>query len=252
LAADDTERPSEPHLYELDGESRREVALQREDAREPSGGFILSPAAPIAVGTRLSFEADPTPCDDGSALHGEFRVTEAAPLPTSLGTLQTSVHRGPLSVPANASCSNRIDAAYVDLSVSLAQAAQPFADVIVYGLVLDGAPAGHFRASVINEYELPRDQERVYVACETDPDVYRHDVPPGVHRARMRASLPDGTSLETDEVSFELRCDGVSADAGGGCAVEDARSERSAWWWVGGGLLALRARGARRSRRARG
>jgi hypothetical protein len=141
--------------------------------------------------------------------------------------LEVSITRKPLQVAViNGSCADVIDATYADLSVRPTPDSQPFLALMRYQLVLDGVEVSPFSPSLWagegphQTIDMARAlgvaETRVYAVCQL-PGPY---VEPesatslGHHRAKVRGTLPDGTVHETEEVAFELRCDGPGPAAG--------------------------------------
>ena len=174
----------------------------------------------LAAGTSIELEIDAIPCLPDAKVTARYTITEPAALPSKLGTLNVTIARDEITVnTSNGSCTTAVYAAYADFSVALAEAAQPLADVIDYSLFIDG----EFHAGT-PQVGPNRGKARVYTACPAEPGL--SSLAEGTHRARMVGTLSGGAAkLETDEVSFELRCKdgrhGSTADAG---VAETARN----------------------------
>ncbi|HKP56195.1 MAG TPA: hypothetical protein VJV78_05735, partial [Polyangiales bacterium] len=201
-------------LYAVANGARTEVAL-RSETMTSDGSVVLTPASALAAGAQLVLEADAADCSGGKDLSASFIVTSAAPIPPVFGKLESTVHHSMLEVATIAgSCSVDIDAAWVDLVLTLDDAAKPLADVIVYRLVLDGKQQTSFTNSLVDAEPLPRGHERVYAACKAD-DKLVGSVALGKHSARLRGELPSGAVIESDEIVFELNCGGSPPSAAG-------------------------------------
>lgn len=182
-----------PRLYREEAGVRTELTL-----KVTSGGVgvaYLEAADALAVGTQLVMTEDGLTCYSGEPIpERRYVVTAKAAAPNELGMLQAIVRRGPLEVQVHGLCSDVVDTASAELQVTLSAGAVPFADVLQREVWVDGAP-------------WMGGTERVYAVCAPDP-VVRFPGTLGKHRALVRATLPDGTRLETPEVAFELRCSG--------------------------------------------
>jgi hypothetical protein len=250
-----TQSPATPHLFRVDGTAQTELGLHSEPTADDPFAFALTPMAALAPGDHVVFEADQSPCGTDT-LSATFTLTPAAPLPTTLGTLNVSLSRARLEVATSAgTCVTTVDAASANFSISLSAAAEPFQDVASYRLILDDQP--EFGAAD----GLPRGEARVYASCDRTPGIV-DNVPTGPHRAFLRATLADGTHVDTPEVMFTLDCGEVpaastsSVDAGtlqrntsGGCDVAGIRQRAPVWQAGSLPLLALLC--ARRRRRWR-
>jgi hypothetical protein len=228
-----------PRLYKLVGDASVEVPLQlelRDTAPLGSRLFTVQPTESLKAGDQLLFEVAPSSFCSTQGLRTQFTLTEPRARPAALGTLAVAISRGLVSVTSGVSCARTADAAYADLTLTFAAEAQPFAQVVRLQLVLDGQPRWRFAASVAsearNELEpsarprtLALGHDRVMVDCQTESlpeDPSSFVTSPGVHRASVRATFLDGSSLDTPEVEFELRCDGRVTDAGASFGADDA------------------------------
>lgn len=181
---------------------------------------VLSFTEAPAPGTTLVLEAAaPSSCADigTKPLNAEFTITAPAPMPDALGQLSAAIELGMLTVPTRAgSCSVKIEAAYADLKLALADAAKPFVNVIEYQFLLDGSPKAPFSDSLSGGRGRPRGEERVYAPCGSEEHLDGASTL-GMHSAKFRGTLPNGVMVESDEVAFELSCGpatSVSHDAG--------------------------------------
>jgi hypothetical protein len=207
-----------PRLYRLEGESKLSIPFT--SSTSTVGRTFITPVQAQPAGARLIVEADPGGCSN-EPFHAELSIGEAAPLPTTLGTLAAQTKRDVLRVAViNGSCDGLVDAAYADLSVQLSESAAPYAGLFVYQLFVDDTSHGGFSSSLVGGERLAQGQARVFTVCNKESwlSLPGTDVPAGVHRVRMKAQLPDGSALDTDEIEVDLRCDGAPpawpADAG--------------------------------------
>jgi hypothetical protein len=198
-----------PHLYRVDGATRTELPLTSVVQDYRSSWLTLS--EPLVPGTWLVLEADARECNGmNEPLRAEYVITEARPLPSSLGTLTARDQRGPLQVGVSSGmCNDTIDASYVVFDLAALVEAKPLLNLLRLQLLLNDQPGGALRATMSGPTLL--EVARIYTACA--PNV-RHEAlsgerKPGTYRARLRGTLPDGTTLETPEIQVELACAGA-------------------------------------------
>lgn len=240
--------PVTPHLYLRTAGNRSELPL-----REAGSGLAvkLTPDVPVAAGSQLLFEwADD--CSVRATRSAMFEVTDAAPLPNTLGKLQVlDEERGPVLVSVSTGeCAAPVQGVYADLSVELSAEAVPYADVLRYGLVVDGSSGPSYGYNPGPYGSLPRvgatmqgpGRDRVFVLCgEHRGERLDMGLKAGVHRVQMVAWLPDDSKVVSDEIEVELRCE---AD---GCALRPVSSRSAATFFAT--ALALIASFAWRRRR---
>jgi len=223
-----------PRLVRVDGERRTELAVEM--SQRPGGNLILR-AGELLPGTKLVLESDATGCVP--AFRSEYTVTEVHPLPTALGTLAAVTSVDELEVFTTAgTCTEQVEAAYADLTVVLSKEAQPFADGLSFAVVIDGQARPHPSTKLADRAGLTF---RVFAVCEPNIHVFP-DLSLGKHQVRMRASLPDGTAVETPDMALTLDC----APAADGCSLRSAGTQ-GALPWSAAALLwgALRRRRGR-------
>lgn len=196
-------------LFSVTGGARSEL-MAMVTPEEEGRVSVLSLADMPAPGTTIVLEAAApptcTPPQIVMPLRAEFTITAPSPVPDSLGQLSAAVKHQRLQVATRAgSCSVEVEAAYADLKLALADNAKPFVDVIDYELLLDGAPFPAFSDSLVGSKTLPRGEERVYTPCDGDEHLI-DPIAPGMHRAKFRGTLPDGSTVESGETQFELWC----------------------------------------------
>lgn len=238
------------------------ATLRRDDTQaeqpfttETTGrAFMLVPGPALAPGT-YTFE-DPALCHESGAGPFHFTVGPAAPLPTVLGALVAQpMARAEIRVAEAGSCSEPVDAAKVDVAVTVSPEAQPWAALLQYTTIVDG---GVWQPSDSLPRELPvgaswvgHGVDRLYTICSPDRtgQIPSGGLTEGRHVVVMQATLP-GTDLElsTDPIEVELSC----ADGAGGCRCAGVGGAAPAAL-LGGLLLAalgLRRRLPRRADRA--
>ncbi len=249
------------------------------------GGTHIKPDADFQPGTELRFTYD----EDCSLDRGidsvtlAFTLTERAPLPVTLGTLHARERIGKFDVggiAARGECVREIHTGYADLDLTLSEDAEPYADLFLYQLQVDGHRHGRYDDQVPNggrvrpawESARGRAQDRIYAACHDELDLtaavmeplassYQEVYPylaPGRHEVRMVGRLPDGSEVTTPPIAVDLRCPGdedelpeLDARTGdsGGCAAAASGNGNGVGRWAW--LLALVAVVGRARARAR-
>jgi hypothetical protein len=213
---------TELHLYALEGGARRELAFTLSSPPGPGSGafYRVVPRRALAAGTEVVVEADEV-CDaEGASATSSFRVAPAAPLPSSLGKLESEYGNTPLELWVfTGECYRPHQAAWALLRVTLSESARPYADLLRYEMHVDGQPFSTEEAQPdwrsqpprpLGGSVLGRGVDRIYSVCET-PDPFAMHAPPtgfsrGTHRVQMFAFTPDGTRLASDELDVDLRC----------------------------------------------
>lgn len=214
LSSNDDAGVPMPRLSRLDGDVRTEVPFTLTRVVDVSVSyevtFELKPSVELAPSTKLLLELEGPSCEPTKKLEARFTIVDAAQTPAALGALRVAQRRARLEVATRAgSCSVERDVAYADLTVELAPSALPFAEVLAYEWVVDGAKYTGFSSSLFpapDDVPLPRGTERVYAPCEKDEHLI-DDLTSGTHRVFLRGKLRSGATVATPEVSFELRCD---------------------------------------------
>jgi len=190
---------------------------------------LLVPDEPLQTGVTYRVEAQPT-CDPRAELvTWTFEAGREQAPADSLGVL--SVNPSPLDqipTPASAECWDWAPAAGAEVILSLSTDAAPWEDCWIYETLVDGEvwlPSA--TASPDNGYGVPpqefahfrnggswvgRGRDFVFVGCGDFP---LHGMKEGEHTVQMQARLPgSGNVLTTEAVTFELRCDASTEDAG--------------------------------------
>lgn len=195
----------------------------------------------LPVGATLTLRAA-NPCDllysDGGvpalADVASWTVTDAVPLPTTLGTLGVEVvASGTVPQPTlNATCDEPMTTTYADLVLAPSTEAAPWSDLFVYETLVDGEVfLPTVSISPFNGYSgqsqafggswRGRGIDRVFARCGS----MTNGLPEGTHGVSMRARLPDGTVVTTAEVSIRLTCPPDGTLHGSGCSVPTARGQ---------------------------
>lgn len=180
--------------------------------------YFLRPVTPLAEGLyRIDLV---TNCRDGPRRSQEIEVTSEAPLPTRLGVLRAGPpHAAAIGLDFGSTCTTETLGVGSDVTLDLDLDASPWADVLVFTTIVDGAPyrPRHFSApqpdpdtgAYAGGSWRGRARDLVYTACVSDPSsrLTGGPVSEGVHVVKMQARLA-GTDvvLETNEVTVELRC----------------------------------------------
>lgn len=174
-------------------------------------GVLLGVA--LTAGQRLRVEAADT-CAIGGyrPFAASIEVTDAAPVPATLGALSaTTPRRGPLTIAHDGGgCSREADVVYTDVSLSLNAQAAPWADLLLYETLVDGQPY-HPADSMIHtppphESWQGRGRDRLFVVC--DPSAGdAGGLPAGTHEVQLVGRLPGSDArIVSDTVQVTLRC----------------------------------------------
>jgi hypothetical protein len=216
----------ELHVYKLLGGWRSELPVTISAADQSGLLFRVVIDVPVAAGSELTVESTEVCPSDASRLTSSLQVGPAAPAPTRLGTLEVD-ESGQGMLPLRVTtgqCYLPFSAAYATLRVELSDAARPFAGVLRYGVRVDGAvflseeAAPDWQNGALppfGESVMGRGKERIYHVCGAGDAGASQELAAGAHRVQMFAQLPDGRSIDSDEISVELRCDGAPAAAPG-------------------------------------
>jgi len=226
-------------IFRLDGDVQTPLDFEMRSQFFTTSGWpdaVFTPRAPLAAGTRLVLEvAAPSCLPGGPMLRTEYRVTEARAAPSTLGAVEvTPAGRAVFVVPAGGLCESAVDGAYVDVSVRLADDAVPFENVTSQSLLVDGAR--FFDVAVFNAGVVVPGVRRVFAICRSNVPFEQHSggISVGRHRVRVRGTLINGATVDSDEVEIELDCRGPiptmvdsTIDAGSLAIVRDAGTGRS-------------------------
>ncbi|MEO1273706.1 MAG: hypothetical protein AAFX99_36985, partial [Myxococcota bacterium] len=208
LALENTAAASDLHLRNLDSEEVLPVEVMPFTAVAQGGPAHLSvlPAAQEGAGwleegaryrlvtPNTSAESD---CDGPmSPVASTFTVEAEAPLPESLGTAcWHAVGSGPLSVAEETACSHQPDARWIDIGLELDPTAQPWTDLWVYEVLVDGEPwaAADFSGALpypTGSSWIGRGLDRVFAICDAHPHSDASFLVPGTYEVSWRAALP--------------------------------------------------------------
>lgn len=207
------------------------------------GGTHLVVPAMLEPGEQYEFN-DGFACGGGfGGVSARVTVSPAAPLPTSLGTLQVDGQLiGTLTVMTRGgSCSEAITAAQRKALLQASVEAQPWLDVFFFEMVVDGvtwAPSSSLVASPnYGGSWKGRGEDLFYRRCSAATSMWAESgLSEGTHQAVLRAWVP-GTDvvLSTPPVSFVMSCDAEAGTAENTDGGADAGSTDGA----DGGLDAL-------------
>lgn len=170
--------------------------------------------------------SDPAPNGSGIAI-SEFDLGEMLPVPESLGTLaagdSTVVEKEVNAEGGGGECvPPKTDAIVAQTSVDLTLEADvvPWAEVIRLEVYVDGEydTALHFleASDIAAGGPIPFSIETV--CSSEEPAAKYRSWGEGTHQVTVRATLADGTELETAAESVTLSCEGAD-DLEGGCTV---------------------------------
>jgi hypothetical protein len=110
----------------------------------PIGGLVyVRPMDAAEAGKSYRFETPPDSCSNGRDV--TLDATQTAIVPSvSLGALvATAPTLGEVSVPADVTCSEDVEAVFVDIELQLPAELQPFVDALMYTTYVDGEPWSH-------------------------------------------------------------------------------------------------------------
>lgn len=170
-------------------------------------------------GTTLRVER--TDACTGETTTTHITLTDSVKTPQRLGELEVETHVGPLDLwTSSGSCTAPTLATYADVRVDLSTEAEAYAQVLRYRLWVDDdyfasddwvGDWGPNRG--IGGGGLGRGVERVYAVCDaSNEDALGKGVTPGTHTIQMRALLPDGGVVASEERALDLGC--PTPDAG--------------------------------------
>jgi hypothetical protein len=221
------------------GDGPEQASLVRVDSGAPVGVVIDADAIyfvrvtePIAPGAyRLDLL---TNCLESPRRSQVFDVLPEAPLPSTLGRLRAEPPDDlRVGLDAGGLCQAHVDGVGSRVSIELDPEAMPWADVLVFSTVVDGAEyrPRHIAGDGANAENGAhaggswegRGRDLLFAACSGSNHPTVGDLEEGIHRVKMTATLA-GTPLflETEEVEIELRCadhDGCAAGGTNGPAL---------------------------------
>lgn len=224
---------------EVPGAAPLELTVDVVDASISAfGRLAVHTATSLPVGSTLVLHAT-SACAalgaDGGAVTpvdvGSWTITDAVPLPTTLGTLTVDVvPQGTVPMPVyTGECDQPATTSYAAVTLVPSTDASPWSDLFVYETVVDGTVfLPSVTASPFNGYSsqsqsfggswLGRGVDHVYARCGT----LASGVSEGTHSIAMRARLPDGTVVTTPAVEVTLACPPSVVDAGVDSGAPDA------------------------------
>jgi hypothetical protein len=241
-------------LTKLGAQGEKNVAVTVESVSEPNrlGGLTrILPSEPLEPLAQYVLSV-PDYCSgqEGARRTSTITVTEAAPVPSSLGRLDIKQSAGTIEVAHTASCSAEVTASYADLTLQLSPEAAAYRGVLRYQTLADGKPA-----PVATGSKAPG-AARLYVMCGKSVPGAMEGLPPGRHAVKVSALLPDGTRIDSEEVELELTCDTPSVPEAvvkpsGRCSVSAPGNSKVSWAWpLMSAALTLVLRRARRRKHA--
>jgi len=249
--------PTDVGLFEVTAIGTNQVAanvLPYGDA----GAFVLTPIAPLSPNTDYILRGKDGCVDGAPPTEATFHTWDAAPLPTTLGTiLAAGGSYTTLDVATTSgSCSTNINVQAEPISLTLTAEAAPFVNAFLYETLVDGEP---FRAtkSLIQEVQpgeswQGRGKDLLYTRCDAPqpPDI-GDGLAPGNHTVIFRATLPGSTVvLESEPANIYLECPPIdyvndpsgSASESGGCNTSQGGRTNGFWAAISVLLLALAVR----------
>jgi len=214
--------------------------------------YVVRPVQELQPGAQYTLHTPNTECIGGDQvpIARAFLAAEAAALPDSLGTLSAGpVVREDLVVAQDAACSWTQDVVRAHLSLELDASAEPWADVLVYETIVNGAfwgPSDFSGAGFATGSSwIGRGQDLVFAICNDNPYSEHSYLLPGTHTVRMRARLPGSdVVLESNELALDLTCNDEPEEpeepgtpAGGCSAAPSAPATSTAGLALVGALL---------------
>lgn len=179
---------------------------------------LLAPDGGLATGSSYTVTAS-SRCEDGrSPATTTFSVGAPAPAPTSLGALVArGATVGDLAVAGGSRCVETIRAAQVEIELGPSADAAPWEALFRYETFVDGvrfaAPPDAIDPPHRGASWKGRRKDLVFSECDPKDPAFRRGVAEGAHRITMRATLPNGTAVETPAIDVVLSC-AVAPDAG--------------------------------------
>jgi len=232
-----TVNPTLARLERYDDDAMRWLGVAHDADTSVPGRVTLRPRSAFAVGERYRLGTGmQCPLDTGTPWK-EFRVTEAAPLPATLGALQATIPaldlipHGPFVA---GECAARAFAMVTSVSVNLGDEARAWSSMLTYEAFVDGQRFVGMVESGFPSVPPPagathhgRGRARLAVLCApafAGAPWYRDaGIPEGDHTVVMRARIA-GTEavLETAPLRVELRCPGAPGIDGGAPSLDAA------------------------------
>jgi uncharacterized protein (TIGR03382 family) len=249
--------PGDASLVRLSAASDPTASIPFTAVPQPNGDFVLVPDAPLVEGETYTLE-DRALCNN-STLHSTFTAGPAAPLPTSLGTVELVGHGNFAELDlatVSGSCSTSVDATVLQIALAESASASPWKDLFLYETLVDDQPWVNQASIAVRttpgESWVGRGKDLLYRVCQLSSDAYYQGLPIGGHEVRFRASLPGASpttaSLATPKQAFEIMCtpdpdenEPDDHDDGGGCSTSTPAT-------LGGVMLVLASLTLRRRR----
>lgn len=213
---------ADPSMVVLTAASDPQTPLPFTATALGNGDYLLVPDAPLVAGTDYAI-IDHTPCGStpDAGPHVTFHAVDAAPLPSSLGTLAIVDHHEETFAVATAigSCSSDVLADQARLELTPSSDALPWKDALHYQTAVDGQPWG--ASGSLNATYAPGSSwaglavDRLYHVCSTADDSLGPGLAAGAHQASMSATLPgSAVTLDAAAVPIDLECSGSGSGSG--------------------------------------
>ena len=218
--------PTELNLMRVDGGEVVEVDVSLEvfDAPLAQRFFdhlaVLPATALVEGGTYLLETPSTVGCgEDEVPVAPTFRVGPPAELPASLGSICfEALGEADLRLAQDASCFHDQQTIYADVGLVLDEAAEPWADLLVFETIVNGEL--WLPADISGEiYQtggswVGRGVDRVFAICNERPYSEHSFLLPGAHELSFRATVPGSDLvLETPPVRLEIVCGDLEASA---------------------------------------
>ena len=180
------------------------------------GHSVFAPSKVLGAGTYTFRYGDCPGAGPGSeptTKEARVTITPAVPLPTKAGTLRVAgtgrvdTH----STTSSGSCTEEIDAAFVDLAIDLDAATEPYRDVLSWQTYVDGKWYwGSTLGTPKPAASGARSALRLFTACDTKGTNGRDNgLVAGAHRVELRPILAGGAgTIAPAEIGVKVTCDG--------------------------------------------
>jgi hypothetical protein len=181
----------------------------------PGGDYLIAPNAPLVEGTAYVLE-DVSTCGGTKGPRVSFMAGPSAPLPTSLGTMQTDPHgyRQDLTVASGSgSCATTIDATLFGIYLEPSADVAPWLPLLLFQTIVDDE-IWAIQDNINNPPALGaswkgRGRDLLFRTCTANPEASYPGLASGGHQVAFRASLLNAQPIATPSLAVELMCDAI-------------------------------------------